>query len=93
MLAAAVAVNAFAGLWFTVVGKAYPSAVGSDPDAPPPTGRTLIVRATTFMVLEGTLVLNVAGERVEVIPGGFCCFPEGVKHAVIDEFFRSEPSW
>lgn len=31
-----------------------------------------------FIVLEGTVILDVAGERVEVGPGEFCCFPDGL---------------
>ena len=36
-----------------------------------------------FIVLEGTVILDVAGERVEVGPGEFCCFPDGLSHAVV----------
>lgn len=37
-----------------------------------------------FVVLEGTLVVDVAGVRIEVGPGEFCCFPQGMKHAVVE---------
>lgn len=37
-----------------------------------------------FIVLEGTVILDVAGERVEVGPGEFCCFPDGLAHAVVE---------
>jgi mannose-6-phosphate isomerase-like protein (cupin superfamily) len=37
-----------------------------------------------FIVLEGTVVVDVDGERVEVGPGEFCCFPPGLPHAVIE---------
>ena len=37
-----------------------------------------------FIVLEGTIVIDVDGERVEVGPGEFCCFPEGLAHAVVE---------
>lgn len=37
-----------------------------------------------FIVLEGTVILDVAGERVEVGPGEFCCFPDGLPHAVVE---------
>lgn len=37
-----------------------------------------------FIVLEGRIILDVAGERVEVGPGEFCCFPEGLRHAVVE---------
>lgn len=37
-----------------------------------------------FIVLRGTLVVAVEGERITVGPRTFCCFPRGVYHAVID---------
>lgn len=37
-----------------------------------------------FIVLEGTVVVDVEGERVEVGPGEFCCFPAGLQHAVVE---------
>ncbi len=37
-----------------------------------------------FIVLRGTLVVEVEGERHAIGPGEFCCFPRGVLHAVVD---------
>ncbi len=37
-----------------------------------------------FVVLEGTVVVSVDGELVEVGPGEFCCFPTGLVHAVVE---------
>ena len=37
-----------------------------------------------FVVLEGTLVVEVEGERFTVGPREFCCFPAGVFHAVVE---------
>jgi mannose-6-phosphate isomerase-like protein (cupin superfamily) len=37
-----------------------------------------------FIVLQGVLVVDVAGERFEVGPKSFCCFPRGVFHAIVE---------
>lgn len=37
-----------------------------------------------FIVLKGVLVVDVEGERFEVGPREFCCFPRGVFHAVVE---------
>lgn len=37
-----------------------------------------------FIVLSGTLIVEVEGERFAVGPREFCCFPAGVYHAVIE---------
>jgi mannose-6-phosphate isomerase-like protein (cupin superfamily) len=37
-----------------------------------------------FLVLSGTLIVEVAGGRFEVGPREFCCFPAGVYHAIVD---------
>lgn len=37
-----------------------------------------------FIVLRGTIVVEVEGQRVLVGPGEFCCFPRGIYHAVVD---------
>lgn len=37
-----------------------------------------------FIVLRGTLIVDVEGERFSVGPREFCCFPAGVYHAVIE---------
>lgn len=37
-----------------------------------------------FVVLRGTIVVEVGGERVTINAGEFCCFPRGVVHAVIE---------
>ncbi len=37
-----------------------------------------------FIVLQGQLVVEVEGERFTVGPREFCCFPQGVYHAVIE---------
>lgn len=37
-----------------------------------------------FIVLEGTVVVEVDGERVEIGPGEFCCFGVGVVHSVVE---------
>jgi quercetin dioxygenase-like cupin family protein len=47
------------------------------PGPPPHVHRTL---HDLFYVLEGTLTLRAGGERIEVAPGSFACFPPGVVH-------------
>lgn len=37
-----------------------------------------------FIVLSGTLVVEVEGERHTIGPREFCCFPRGVYHAVVE---------
>jgi mannose-6-phosphate isomerase-like protein (cupin superfamily) len=37
-----------------------------------------------FIVLKGSLVVEVEGERFAVSAGEFCCFPAGVYHSVIE---------
>ncbi len=37
-----------------------------------------------FIVLRGTIVFMVEGERHVVGPREFCCFPSGVYHAIIE---------
>jgi len=37
-----------------------------------------------FIVLRGTLVVEVSGERFEVGEREFCCFPAGTYHAIVD---------
>lgn len=37
-----------------------------------------------FVVLEGTVVVDVEGDRVAIGPGEFCCFPAGMQHAVVE---------
>ena len=37
-----------------------------------------------FVVLEGTVVVQVDGDRVAIGPGEFCCFPAGLRHAVLE---------
>ena len=37
-----------------------------------------------FIVLEGSLLLEVEGERYIIGPGEFCCFPSGVSHSIIE---------
>jgi len=37
-----------------------------------------------FIVLAGTLVVTVEGERHTIGPREFCCFPAGVYHAVVE---------
>jgi mannose-6-phosphate isomerase-like protein (cupin superfamily) len=39
-----------------------------------------------FIVLRGSLVVEVEGERVLIGPREFCCFPSGVYHAVVRVF-------
>lgn len=36
-----------------------------------------------FVVLRGTLVLEVEDERITVGPREFCCFPRGVYHSIL----------
>lgn len=36
-----------------------------------------------FIVLRGTLLVEVEGERCTIGPREFCCFPAGVSHAVV----------
>lgn len=37
-----------------------------------------------FIVLRGTLVVEVEGGRYTIGPREFCCFPTGVYHAVVE---------
>jgi mannose-6-phosphate isomerase-like protein (cupin superfamily) len=37
-----------------------------------------------FIVLRGSLIVEVAGQRFIVGPREFCCFPRGVVHAVVE---------
>lgn len=37
-----------------------------------------------FVVLRGSLVVEVEGERHTIGPREFCCFPRGVFHAIVD---------
>jgi mannose-6-phosphate isomerase-like protein (cupin superfamily) len=37
-----------------------------------------------FIVLVGTLVVEVEGERFTLGPREFCCFPAGVYHAILE---------
>ena len=39
-----------------------------------------------FIVLQGSLLVEVEGERIMVGPREFCCFPRGVYHAVVQVF-------
>jgi mannose-6-phosphate isomerase-like protein (cupin superfamily) len=39
-----------------------------------------------FIVLSGTIVVEVEGERVNIGPREYCCFPSGMYHAVVDVF-------
>jgi mannose-6-phosphate isomerase-like protein (cupin superfamily) len=39
-----------------------------------------------FIVLLGSLLVEVEGERVMIGPREFCCFPRGVFHAVVQVF-------
>ena len=36
-----------------------------------------------FVVLRGTLIVDVEGERHTIGPREFCCFPRGTFHAVV----------
>jgi mannose-6-phosphate isomerase-like protein (cupin superfamily) len=37
-----------------------------------------------FIVLRGSLLVEVEGERLVVGPREFCCFPRGVYHSIIE---------
>ncbi|MSP14648.1 MAG: cupin domain-containing protein [Chloroflexi bacterium] len=37
-----------------------------------------------FIVLAGSLIVEVNGERFTVGPREFCCFPAGLNHAIIE---------
>jgi mannose-6-phosphate isomerase-like protein (cupin superfamily) len=37
-----------------------------------------------FVILEGSLVVEVEGQRVTIGPREFCCFAAGVLHAVVE---------
>jgi mannose-6-phosphate isomerase-like protein (cupin superfamily) len=37
-----------------------------------------------FIVLRGSIVVQVEDERVVIGPGEFCCFPRGLFHAVVE---------
>jgi len=39
-----------------------------------------------FIVLRGSLLVEVEGERIMIGPREFCCFPRGVYHAVVQVF-------
>jgi mannose-6-phosphate isomerase-like protein (cupin superfamily) len=39
-----------------------------------------------FIVLRGSLVVEVEGERFVIGPREFCCFPAGVYHAVVEVY-------
>jgi mannose-6-phosphate isomerase-like protein (cupin superfamily) len=39
-----------------------------------------------FIVLRGSLLVEVEGERVMIGPREFCCFPRGVYHSVVQVF-------
>ena len=39
-----------------------------------------------FILLRGSLLVEVEGERVLIGPREFCCFPRGVYHAVVQVF-------
>jgi mannose-6-phosphate isomerase-like protein (cupin superfamily) len=39
-----------------------------------------------FIILQGTIVVEVEGEQFTVGPREFCCFPQGVYHSVIQVF-------
>lgn len=39
-----------------------------------------------FIVLKGTIVVEVDGERHTIGPREFCCFPAGIYHAVVNVF-------
>ena len=39
-----------------------------------------------FIVLRGSLVVEVDGERVTIGPCEICCFPRGVFHAVVEVY-------
>ena len=39
-----------------------------------------------FIVLQGTIVVEVQGEQFTIGPREFCCFPRGVYHSVIQVF-------
>jgi len=37
-----------------------------------------------FVVLRGTLIVDVEGKRLTIGPREFCCFPRGAFHAVVE---------
>ncbi len=37
-----------------------------------------------FIVLRGTLIVEVEGERFTIGPREFCCFPRGVYHWIVE---------
>ena len=37
-----------------------------------------------FIVLRGTLVVNVEGEQFEINPGEYCLFPAGIFHNIVE---------
>jgi mannose-6-phosphate isomerase-like protein (cupin superfamily) len=43
-----------------------------------------------FIVLKGSLLIEVEGERYTVAPGEFCCFPAGVYHSIIEVYPPAE---
>ena len=39
-----------------------------------------------FIVLQGSILVEVKGERFIVGPREFCCFPQGVYHQVVESY-------
>lgn len=37
-----------------------------------------------FIILQGSIVVEVEGERFTIGPRAFCCFPRGVYHQVVE---------
>jgi mannose-6-phosphate isomerase-like protein (cupin superfamily) len=39
-----------------------------------------------FVVLKGSLLVEVEGERFMIGPREFCCFPAGIYHSIIESY-------
>jgi mannose-6-phosphate isomerase-like protein (cupin superfamily) len=43
-----------------------------------------------FVVLRGTIVVDVEGKRFTIGPREFCCFPQGLYHCVVEVYLPVE---
>ncbi len=37
-----------------------------------------------FIMLRGSIVVDVEGQLIEIGPGEFCCFPRGLFHSIVE---------
>jgi len=43
-----------------------------------------------FIILQGSLIVEVEGERITINEREFCCFPKGMVHSVVKVFPPNE---